>query len=50
MGYTIDAVQYPKLAKYLNVIAATDAYRQALEAEKPFVEQMGLKRDFLSAA
>ena len=29
--------QYPKLAKYLKGIAATDSYRKALEDEKPFV-------------
>jgi len=47
MGYTIDAGQYPKLAKYLKEIAATDSYRKALEDEKPFVANMGLNRSFL---
>jgi glutathione S-transferase len=47
MGYKIDGNLYSKLANYLNVIAATDAYRQALEAEKPFVANMGLDRSFL---
>jgi glutathione S-transferase len=47
MGYTIDAGRYPKLAKYLKEIAATDSYRKALEDEKPFVANMGLNRSFL---
>ncbi len=46
MGYTI-AGQYPKLAKYLKGIAATDSYRKALEDEKPFVANMDLNRSFL---
>jgi len=46
MGYTI-AGQYPKLAKYLKGIAATDSYRKALEDEKPLVANMDLNRSFL---
>ena len=48
MGFKIDAAQYPKLAKYLREIAALDAFQRALADEKPFVEQMGLDRSFLS--
>jgi glutathione S-transferase len=48
MGFKIDAGQYPKLAKYLREIAALDAFQRALADEKPFVEQMGLDRSFLS--
>jgi glutathione S-transferase len=48
MGFRIDAGQYPKLAKYLSEIAALDAFQRALADEKPFVEQMGLDRSFLS--
>ena len=47
IGYQIDAASYPRLARYLREIAATDAYRQALDAEKPFVANMGLDRRFL---
>ena len=47
MGYTIDAGNYPKLAKYLRGIAALDCYRKALEDERPFVDSMGLDRRFL---
>jgi glutathione S-transferase len=48
MGFKIDAGQYPKLAKYVREIAALDVFRQALSDEKPFAEQMGLDRSFLS--
>jgi glutathione S-transferase len=47
MGYKIDGDRYPKLATYLKGIAATDAFRKALEAERPFVANMGLNRGFL---
>jgi glutathione S-transferase len=50
MGYEIDAKRYPRLARYLKEIAATDAYRKALDAEKPFVANMGLDRRFLDTA
>jgi glutathione S-transferase len=50
LGFEIDAARYPKLAKYLREIAASPAFQRALADEKPFVDQMGLKRDFLSAA
>lgn len=49
MGYGIDAARYPRLARYLKEIAATDAFAQALEGEKPFVANMGLDRRFLEA-
>jgi glutathione S-transferase len=48
MGFRVDAGRYPKLAKYLRDIAATDVFQRALVDEKPFVEQMGLDRSFLS--
>lgn len=47
MGYKIDPGQYPRLATYLKEIAAGDAFRKALEEEKPFVANMGLDRSFL---
>jgi len=50
MGYEIDAKRYPRLARYLKETAATEAYRKALDAEKPFVANMGLDRRFLDAA
>jgi glutathione S-transferase len=48
LGFRVDAGQYPKLAKYLCEIAALDVFQRALSVEKPFVEQMGLDRSFLS--
>jgi glutathione S-transferase len=47
IGYKLDAAKYPKLVKYIKSIAATDAYRKALDDEKPFVADMGLDRSFL---
>jgi glutathione S-transferase len=47
MGYAIDAARYPRLARYLKGIATTDAFRKALDDEKPFVAKMGLDRSFL---
>lgn len=47
IGYKLDAAKYPKLVKYIKEIAATDAYRKALDDEKPFVVNMGLDRSFL---
>jgi glutathione S-transferase len=50
LGFEIDAGQYPALAKYLRGIMATPAFQRALADEQPFVDQMGLKRDFLATA
>jgi glutathione S-transferase len=50
LGFEVDAARYPKLARYLREIATTAAFQRALQDERPFVDQMGLKRDFLSAA
>ncbi len=47
IGYKLDAASYPKLVKYVRTIAATDAFRRALDDEKPFVANMGLDRSFL---
>jgi hypothetical protein len=44
MGCRIDSARHPRLARYLRDIAATDAYRKALDAEKPFVANIGLFR------
>jgi glutathione S-transferase len=50
LGFEIDSAWYPNLAGYLREITATAPFQRALADEKPFVEQMGLKRDFLFAA
>ena len=47
IGYTLDDAAYPKLSRYVRGIAGQDAYRKALEDEKPFVANMGLDRSFL---
>lgn len=49
LGFEIDADSYPKLAKYVRGIIATEAFQQALTDERPFVDQMGLRREFLAA-
>ena len=49
IGYRLDAAKHPKLVKYIRDIAATDAYRKALDDEKPFVANMGLDRSFLDS-
>jgi glutathione S-transferase len=48
IGFPVDGGKYPKLAKYLREITSLDAFQRALADEKPFVEQMGLDRSFLS--
>jgi glutathione S-transferase len=48
IGFPLDAGKYPKLSRYLREIASLDAFQRALADEKPFVEQMGLDRSFLS--
>jgi glutathione S-transferase len=48
LGFTIDAGQYPKLVKYFREIVGIDVFQRALAEEKPFAEQMGLDRSFLS--
>ena len=48
LGFKLDAGQYPKLAKYVRDIIALDVLQRALADEKPFAEQMGLDRSFLS--
>jgi len=47
IGYKIDAARYPKLVRYLHGIADSQAFRKALDDEKPFVANMGLDRSFL---
>ena len=47
IGYKLDGATYPKLSRYIRDIARHDAFRNALEDEKPFVAKMGLDRSFL---
>lgn len=48
LGLRIDHTTYPKLAKYVEGIIALEPFQCALGNEKPFAEQMGLHRGFLS--
>jgi glutathione S-transferase len=48
LGFTIDRGEYPRLAKYAEAIVGLDPFQQALARERPFAEQMGLDRNFLS--
>jgi glutathione S-transferase len=48
LGYRIDVGRYPKLATYFGLHLKSPALAAALEDERPFVENMGLDRRFLS--
>jgi glutathione S-transferase len=48
LGFPIDKAKYPKLATYVRSIIALEPFRRALSNEKPFAEQMGLDRGFLT--
>jgi glutathione S-transferase len=47
LGYRIDAARHPHLARYARERIGDDVLQQALAAERPFVEQMGLDRGFI---
>src|SRR5579871_398848 len=48
LGLAIDPATYPKLAQYTAGISALDVFKSTLANERPFAEQMGLDRKFLS--
>ena len=48
IGFPLPADRYPKMSKYLADILGLDVFQKAIAIEKPFVEQMGLDRSFLS--
>jgi glutathione S-transferase len=48
IGFAVSAGQYPKLANYVREMTALEVFQRALAHEKPFAEQMGLDRSFLS--
>jgi glutathione S-transferase len=48
LGFPIDRPTYPKVAGYAAGITALDVFRTTLANERPFAEQMGLDRTFLS--
>ena len=47
-GFTIDARRFPRLARYLREIVAHNLFQAALVEEAPFVDNMGLNREFLN--
>jgi glutathione S-transferase len=48
LGFAIDSDRYPRLARYSRRMIGQDAFRLALATERPFAEQMGLDRRFLT--
>ena len=48
LGLGIDKARYPQLAKYVRGIVGLDPFQRALGNEKPFAEQMGLDRTFVT--
>lgn len=48
MGFPLAAAQYPKLSRYFAGILDLDVLRRAVQLEQPFVDQMGLDRQFLN--
>ncbi len=48
LGFGIDKLRYPELAKYVRGIVGLEPFQLALSDEKPFAEQMGLDRNFLA--
>jgi len=50
LGCTLDAARHPNLLAHFKRMLKRDSFRQALAAERPFAENMGLDRGFLQAA
>jgi len=50
LGCTLDAARHPNLLAHFKRMLKRDSFRQALAAEQPFAENMGLDRGFLQAA
>jgi glutathione S-transferase len=48
LGYTVDRTRYPNLAALAQRTIARSEFQTALAAEKPFAEQLGLDRAFLT--
>lgn len=49
LGHALDPARYPKLSHYFRQQIRRPAFRQALEAERPFADSMGLSAAFLAA-
>jgi glutathione S-transferase len=50
LGCSLDAARHPNLLAHFKRMLKRDSFRQALAAEQPFAENMGLDRGFLQAA
>lgn len=50
LGHALDPALFPKLGRYFRQQIRRPAFRQALEAERPFADSMGLSTTFLAAA
>jgi glutathione S-transferase len=48
LDLAIDKTRYPKLARYMADVVRLEPFKLALENERPFAEQMGLSREFLT--
>lgn len=48
LGFSIDEAKFPKLASYVRGIVDREPFQQVLANERPFAEQMGLDRGFLT--
>ena len=48
LGLAIPRTEYPKLARYATDMASLDVFTTTLDNERPFAEQMGLDRSFMS--
>jgi glutathione S-transferase len=48
LGHRVDPARYPNLASYFRRHLESPPFAAALEAERPFVERMGLDRSFLT--
>ncbi|WP_119418719.1 glutathione S-transferase family protein [Desertibaculum subflavum] len=50
LGHALDPARYPKLGRYFRQQIRRPAFRQALQAERPFADSMGLSTAFLAAS
>lgn len=49
IGFTLDRARFPRLAHLFDRVIRIPAMTEALRAEQPVVQQMGLKSEFLNA-
>ena len=49
IGFALERARFPKLAALFDRVVRQPAFVEALQAEQPVVQQMGLKSEFLNA-